>query len=144
MMTRSQFLRAFVGLGAAAVGTSVLVGCTSEGSPGPGPDAGPSTNPDATPSTSGDAPTQGTPDAPPASCSGAATITANHGHAISVAAADIAAGVDKTYNIKGGSAHPHTVTITAAMFAMLQASQAITVRSSSDAGHTHDVTVSCA
>ena len=52
--------------------------------------------------------------------------------------------VDRTYDIKGASSHPHSVTITAANFDRLAAAGMITVVSTRDAGHTHNVTVTCA
>jgi hypothetical protein len=70
-------------------------------------------------------------------------ISANHGHKLTVSAADVAAKVKKTYSIKGTSGHDHLVTITAAQFAQLGAGQAITVASTNVAGHTHSVTVTC-
>jgi|SRR5688572_24064910 len=136
MMTRSQFLSSLLGLGAGAL----VVACSkSEGEPEPTIDAPPS-------QPMIDAPTQPTTDAPPAmTCaSTASTISANHGHTATVPGADVAAGVEKTYNIQGGSPHPHTIIVTAAMFTMLKAGQSVVVASSLDAGHTHNVTVSCA
>lgn len=70
-------------------------------------------------------------------------ISANHGHSLLVSAADVAAGVAKTYSIAGSSSHDHTVTISAAQFATLAAGRAVTVTSSKDAGHTHTVKVTC-
>lgn len=138
MMTRQEFLRSLAGLSAGAF----VVACTkSDGSPEPTVDA---KSPD------GPGPTIDAPpvkmDAPPAmSCNTTSSqISANHGHALTVPIADVMAGVDKMYNIKGASAHPHMITITAAQFAMIKANTAITVTSSNDAGHTHDVTVTCA
>ena len=128
MMTRSQFLSSLLGLGAGAL----VVACSkSDGEPEPTIDA---------------APQQPMPDAPPAmACSSTnATIAANHGHTATVPGADVAAGVQKTYNIQGGSAHPHTIIVTAAMFTMLKAGQMVVVASSTDAGHSHNVTVACA
>ena len=49
-----------------------------------------------------------------------------------------------TYDITGTSTHPHTVTLTASHFAALQADQTVTVTSSTDDGHAHEVTVQCA
>lgn len=72
------------------------------------------------------------------------TIGSNHGHTISVPVADINAATDKTYDIQGTSDHPHQVTITSAMFAMLANSQAVSATSTSDAGHSHSITISCA
>jgi hypothetical protein len=70
-------------------------------------------------------------------------ISANHGHQLTVPAADVTAQVAKTYSIKGASGHDHLVTITAAQFAQLGAGQAVTVASTNSAGHTHSVTVRC-
>ncbi len=129
MMTRSQFLGSIAALFAAAA-------CSSDGEDGP-PDAPAGPNPDA--------PTTPTPDAPPAACtSTTSSIGTNHGHQLMVSAADLAAGVDKTYDIRGTSAHPHTVVVTAAMFAMLERGQMVTATSTVDAGHDHAVTIRCA
>jgi hypothetical protein len=73
----------------------------------------------------------------------APVISANHGHKLTVSAADVAAHVKKTYSIKGTSGHDHLVTITAAQFAQLGAGHAITLVSTNVAGHTHSVTVTC-
>jgi hypothetical protein len=140
MMTRIQFLRSLVGVSATVVGGVALLGCQEDDG---------SSIPDAPPAPVDapklvDAP-MGQPDAPAVTCtSTTAAIGANHGHSIMVSAADITAGVDKTYNIKGGSQHPHTVIVSAAMFTMLKAGMAIMVTSTTDAGHSHAVTVTCA
>jgi hypothetical protein len=136
MMTRSQFLSSLLGLGA---GVLAVACSSSDGDSEPTIDA-----PPAQPMP--DAPAQPMPDAPPAmTCaSTASTISSNHGHTATVPGADVAAGVQKTYNIQGGSAHPHTIIVTAAMFTMLKAGQSVVVVSSLDGGHTHNVTVSCA
>ena len=140
MITRIQFLRSLVGVSASIVGGVALLGCQDDDG---------SSIPDA-PAAPVDAPKQidapvTQPDAPAATCaSTTATIGANHGHSITVTAADITAGVDKTYDIKGTSAHPHAVTVSAAMFTMLKAGMAIMVTSTVGGAHTHAVTVTCA
>ena len=68
----------------------------------------------------------------------------NHGHALAISKQDVADAVDKTYDILGGAGHSHAVTLTAAHFAQLAQGQAVTVPSSSDAGHAHMLTVTCA
>ena len=75
-----------------------------------------------------------------------ATIGSNHGHTITVTAADVAAGADKTYDIMGTAGHTHSVMITGAQFQTLQsnANGSIMVVSSSSSAHTHDVTILCA
>ena len=82
-------------------------------------------------------------DAGAVTCATDVSISANHGHTITVSAADIAAGVDQDYDIQGSSTHPHSVTVTAADFAMLAAGSSVSVESTNDDRHTHTVTVTC-
>jgi hypothetical protein len=138
MMTRLQFLRSLGALGLAAV---TLPACKKDDDD-PSPDAGGNQQtPDANSATM-DAPPGDAP-APQNCASTGATIANNHGHAITVTAAEANAGVDKTYQIQGTSLHPHTVTITAAQFTMLKSGGTIMVTSSTDAMHSHVVTVTC-
>ena len=143
MMTRIQFLRSLVGVGASVVGAIALVGCKDDdGSSLPDAPGAPDVDA-AVPAI--DAPPV-RPDAPalPSCSTNIATIATNHGHAITVTAAEITAGVNKTYDIKGGSAHPHSVVVTAAMFTMLKAGMSVSATSSVGAGHTHVVMITCA
>jgi hypothetical protein len=71
------------------------------------------------------------------------TIGTNHGHMMTVSAADKMAAVDKTYDIAGGAGHSHTVEITAEEFADLAGGSELEVTSSTDAGHSHVVTIKC-
>lgn len=71
------------------------------------------------------------------------SISDNHGHTLVVSKSDVATGVNKSYNIKGSSAHAHSVTITADHFTQLASNSTIIVTSTEN-GHTHQVTVSCA
>ena len=143
MMTRLQFLRSLAGLGLAAVAVPALAACKKDDE-APSPDAGGNmNNPDASMS--------GPPDAgvdaamqPPTCGSASAAIGSNHGHAITVSAADVNAGVEKTYPIQGSSQHPHSVTLTAANFTTLRTTGTLMVMSTQDAGHRHAVTVTCA
>jgi hypothetical protein len=77
-----------------------------------------------------------------------ADIAANHGHTLTVSAADVTAGVDKTYDIAGSAGHSHNVTITAANFATLKATANASLMVTSTSGgttpHTHVVTITCA
>jgi hypothetical protein len=142
-LSRAEFLRLTFGGAAAAL---TFAACGGGATPqvdaapddvdagGGSPDA--AGGPDAAP---------GSPDATPASClddGGVVAIGGNHGHALTVSVADIEAAVDKTYDIQGDSGHNHTVTLTAAHFAMLADGTSIQV-TSSNAGHIHSVTVSC-
>lgn len=73
-----------------------------------------------------------------------ADIVSNHGHQLNVSEADIAAGVDKTYDIQGGAGHAHSVTVTAAHFASLGDGGSVSLTSTNALGHEHSITVSCA
>ena len=72
------------------------------------------------------------------------SISANHGHSLTVSSSDVQAGSARTYSIQGSSSHDHMVTLTANDFASLQNNDSITVSSTNDDGHTHSVTVRCA
>ena len=74
------------------------------------------------------------------------TIGANHGHSFSVPKEDVESAVEKTYTLSEASTdqHIHEVTLTAANFNSLKNNNSIVVNSTSQAGHTHSVTVSCA
>ena len=87
---------------------------------------------------------------PPAgalSC-GATAISDNHGHTLTIPAADVDSTVAKTYSIAGIADHPHTITLTPVQLAQIKAMTSVTVSSSVDpspiyATHFHAVTVNC-
>jgi hypothetical protein len=118
-MTRKEFLTTLGAAGAAA-----LVGCGDDG--GGGSDS----------SIARNCAMNGT----------SVTISANHGHVLTVSASDVAAGVEKSYDISGTAGHLHMVTVTAANFATLQsnANGSVMVTSTTGAAHTHSVTILCA
>lgn len=121
-MTRKQFLGTMFGV----AGAAVLAGCGGDDDGG-GSDAAVATR----------------------SCTDNGTsvaIAANHGHVMMVSAADVSAGVDKTYDITGSATHSHSVTVTAANFASLQSNPdgSVVVESTSGGAHTHTVTIMCA
>lgn len=70
-------------------------------------------------------------------------ISNNHGHSLTISAADQAAGAAKSYDIKGGASHSHTVELDADDFAELKSGTSLIVTSSIDAGHSHDVEITC-
>lgn len=143
MMTRLQFLRSLGQLGLAAAAAPMLVGCKADDD-APRTDAGSNPgSPDASMSGASDAGVDGPPPTPPTCDTVNALIGGNHGHTITVSADDVAAGVEKTYQIQGSSLHPHTVTVTANHFATLKTTGSVTVTSSLDDNHTHPVTVTC-
>lgn len=74
----------------------------------------------------------------------AATISENHGHALSIAAQDVDVATEMTYEIQGSAGHSHSVTISAAQFAALMAGESLTVLSTSASAHAHNVTLRCA
>jgi len=72
------------------------------------------------------------------------SVSANHGHSITVSKADVEAGVEKQYNIQGSASHTHTVTVSESNFASLKSNKQIQITATSGGGHTHSVTISCA
>jgi hypothetical protein len=125
-LTRKEFLSSFVTAVAGVTGAAALLGCSDNGGSA---DAGTPLNC----STNGAVP----------------TIGANHGHMMMVSAADVVAGVDRTYSIMGSATHTHMVTVTAANFTALKnnALAIVTVMSSTEMGttlHSHTVMISCA
>ncbi len=68
------------------------------------------------------------------------TVSANHGHIATIQGAQITAGAQVSLNIQGQATHPHTVVVTAANLTTLKNRQAVTITSSTDNAHSHDVT----
>jgi hypothetical protein len=124
-LTRKEFLTSVVGAVAGAAGAAVLVAC---GSNGESSDAGVAKN--------------------CATNGGLAAIGANHGHMMTVTAADVNAGIDKPYSIQGSAGHTHTVLVTAAQFMTMKTNPGtnITINSSVDStpAHMHAIMISCA
>jgi hypothetical protein len=125
-MTRYGF-REWVMAGAAVFGMATLAACGNDPFPM-------RTTPDAAP------------DVAAGSCMTEIAMNHVHGpHAVTVPPEDIAAAAEKTYSIKGASAHDHLITITAAQFTTLQGGGSVTVVSTEfdfDM-HTHAVTITC-
>ncbi len=71
------------------------------------------------------------------------SIAMNHAHQMTVSAADVSAAANKTYDIAGSAGHSHTVELTADDFAELASGTIVIVTSSTDEGHSHDVTITC-
>jgi hypothetical protein len=149
MVTRKQFLRSALELGAATFGLVVLQACSSKNAT---PNADAPRNVDApkpldAPAATADAPIDAPSTPPNCLMKGTnTTIQLNHGHVLIVSVADITAAVDKTYDITGGALHSHMVTITAAQFASLAANTAIMTTSTLSigvGGHTHGILVAC-
>lgn len=135
--------RSFFGsIGAFALLLSACGG--SDDSPAPAPaltPAPPAPTPAPTPAPA--------PPPPPAPLScGATAISDNHGHTLTIPAADVDSMVAKTYSIEGIADHPHTITLTPVQLAQIKAMTSVTVSSSVNpspifASHFHAVTVNC-
>lgn len=147
MMKRREFISRIAGAAVAApfaLGALAACGDDGGGDDGGGDPADAAVGgPDAAPR-----PDARRPDAMPAAVDCEAngtsiTISNPHGHTMTVTKEEVTAGVEITYQIRGNGSHPHTVTITAADFTMLQANTMVTKTSSNDNGHTHSVTVRC-
>jgi hypothetical protein len=143
MMTRSQFL------GSLGVGFA-LFACKASDDPGddssePSDDDEPADDDDADDDDDAMAtPDASTPDSPAMACAAPMSmIGGNHGHEIVVPLDDVLDRQEKTYDIMGDSMHPHQVTVTSAMFQMIEAGQTVTITSSTNAAHSHQVTITC-
>ena len=75
------------------------------------------------------------------SCS--SDIVSNHGHVLTVSAADVAAGTTRDYDIHGTADHTHQVTITPLHFADLKQQKLIALTTTTAQGHQHSITVQC-
>ncbi len=74
----------------------------------------------------------------------ATAITSNHGHTLAVSKVDVDAALEKTYSIQGSSGHNHTIIVSSENFNALKTEKTISIESSRDNSHRHQVTVSCA
>lgn len=70
----------------------------------------------------------------------------NHTHSLSVSKEDVSAGTTKTYDLSQSADHIHQVTLEANDFQALKnnPNQSITKVTSTDSGHSHNVTIACA
>jgi hypothetical protein len=147
-MTRKQFLRSALGVSAGILGLTILTNCDDDDTIDTGGDNGGGNG-------GGGGGNETPPDAPPTTASRCirngttATILTNHGHVLLVSKEDVAAGVDKSYNIAGTADHPHTVTVKRSQFQSLAVDTAImtesTLNGSATFGtHSHQVMVACA
>ena len=87
-------------------------------------------------------------DTPPTMCVNVTFIMGEdhrqpHAEGLEFPASDVIAGVEKTYDITGASRHPHSLVVRAEDFARLANGEAVTIRSSHDARHSHDVILQC-
>jgi hypothetical protein len=126
-LDRKTFIRTVLGMAGVGVGVAAVAGCGGGGGPSGTGAAGTSGGANA---CDAHAPTD--------------TISANHGHALTVSQADVTAGALKLYSIMGTAAHDHSVTLTSNSFGTLKSGQSVTLTSTTNAGHSHNVTIICA
>lgn len=67
----------------------------------------------------------------------------NHGHVLTVSLADVMAGAEKTYDVKGTAGHTHSVTLSADDMKGLQDGKIVRSKSTTQ-NHAHYVMVRCA
>ncbi len=147
MLNRNEFLRSSVGLAAAWFGFAACGKDPSSGGDADGTMIDAGDDVDAAVKNDAGLTRDAATDSPAASCSMNGTsvaIGSNHGHTMTVSKAEVAAAVEKTYDIQGTSAHPHSVTVTAADFAKLANNMDVVVMSTTNSMHSHSVTVRCA
>jgi hypothetical protein len=119
-LTRKEFLSTVMNAAAGAAGAALLVACG--GSSGDDDDTG------------GNCLMSGT----------SVNISGNHGHTLSVSAADVMMGTAKTYDITGSAMdHGHMVTVSVGAFAMLANNESAMTVSTSGGGHTHNIMITC-
>ena len=70
-------------------------------------------------------------------------FSANHGHTLSLSAADLDSTEARTFDVQGTAPHTHQVTLSPAQLAALKAGQSITVGTTVSELHSHDLTGSC-
>jgi hypothetical protein len=70
-----------------------------------------------------------------------AGINSAHAHSLTIPAAHIIEGVQRTYTISG--THTHTVLLSSVRFANLRAGITLVISSSNEPGHSHEVTLKC-
>ena len=81
-----------------------------------------------------------TPDTGPSGQGEVGTISANHGHTVTISAAQITAGGAVTATLTTGNGHTHTIDLTAAQVVSIGQNQQVAVVSTTDDGHNHTVT----
>jgi hypothetical protein len=67
-------------------------------------------------------------------------ISANHGHTVTITAAQLTAGGDVTLQLTEGSGHTHSVSLTGGEVVQVRDNQKVAKESTSNSGHSHTVT----
>ena len=66
-------------------------------------------------------------------------VSSNHGHEFTISLNDLIKGGKANYSIKGGASHAHGVQITNDVIIDLMQGKKVTLASSTDSGHAHNV-----
>ena len=82
------------------------------------------------------------PPPPLTNCTGL-VFSANHGHILTIPAADLNSSVTKTYSVQGTGGHDHQVTLSPGQLAQLRAGGMVSVGTTFDAGHAHTMSGGC-
>jgi hypothetical protein len=142
-ISRSQFMSG-LGLAAAASVGLVASGCRGDDDDddddGDGTGTGGATGSGGATGAGGEASGAGA--ASVSSCE-TESISSNHGHELVVPPANVQLGEEKSYDITGTADHPHTVTLSTSAFETLRQGGTVTIASTTDSFHSHDVTVTC-
>ena len=117
MMTRKEFLRSVLGIGAGVGAVAFISSCGDDGGGSAVDAANTCTNP-------------------------VNQIEGNHGHMVTIPIADVNAGAAMTYTLTGGG-HDHSLAITANQFTQIKNGQTLNITSGTGNGHTHMVTIMC-
>ncbi|MGE0590593.1 MAG: hypothetical protein AB7O48_18575 [Cyclobacteriaceae bacterium] len=72
------------------------------------------------------------------------SISLNHGHTLTISKEDVMNGVAKSYIITGTASHAHEVALNEDHFAKLKNNEIVTIESSVNSDHSHQVVVKCA
>lgn len=77
---------------------------------------------------------------------GVGNITGNHGHSLTILRVDLDSATPKTYALTAASTdgHIHSVTFSPAQLTTMKGGGSATVTSTTNTGHSHDVTASVA
>ena len=80
------------------------------------------------------------PDSGPSGQGEVGSISANHGHSVSISAAQITAGGALNLQLSSGNGHTHTIDLTAAQVVAIGQNQQVSVVSTTNEAHNHTVT----
>jgi len=77
---------------------------------------------------------------PPPTADKSGSISANHGHTVTITGAQLTAGGDVTLELTVGNGHTHTVGLTGAEVVQIRGNTRVAKESTTNSGHSHTVT----